>query len=346
MRILFTADPIIPVPPSGYGGIERIIDSLIRELRARGHAVALVALEDSTCPVDTLFAWPGVNVSSPMDTARNIVALSRAVRQFKPDLIHSFSRLAYLLAILPSRLPKVMSYQRHTSARQIRPALRLARGGSLRFTGCSQFICNQAKMTGATWTAVHNFVDLTKIDFSPAVAADAPLLFLSRIESIKGPALAIEIARRAGRRLLIAGNKPITGPELTYFEQKIAPYLGRDGIDWVGEIGDSRKNELLGQAAALIVPIQWEEPFGIVFAEALAAGTPVITCARGALPEIITPGITGFFINNVDDGLKAVEALPSLNRARCRAAAESRFSLSVCTDQYLEIYRSSVLPCG
>src|SRR5690606_22435846 len=113
---------------------------------------------------------------------------------------------------------------------------------------------------------------------------------------------------------------------------KVAPHLGRDGIEWIGEVGDLKKNELLGRCAAMIVPIQWDEPFGIVFAEALAAGTPVISCARGALPEIISPGKTGFFINSVDEGVAAVAQLGTLSREACRRDAETRFSLEVCTD--------------
>jgi glycosyltransferase involved in cell wall biosynthesis len=338
MRILLTADPMIPVPPVGYGGIERIVDSLAGELRARGHTVGLAAKAGSTCATDAFFPWPGENIRSPLDTVRNALALARAARRFRPDVVHSFSRLAYLTALLPSRLPKVMSYQRHVSIPQIRRALALARTGSLRFTGCSGFIAAQGRAGGGDWSDVPNFIDLSKIDFAPRVPADAPLLFLSRLDAIKGPDLAIAIARRAGRRLLVAGNRPVGGPDAAYFDEKVAPQLGRDGIEWIGEVGDVQKNELLGRCAALLVPIQWDEPFGIVFAEALAAGTPVITCARGALPEIIRPGVTGFFIDGLDSGVAAVARLGELDRAACRADAESRFSLGVCTDRYLELY--------
>lgn len=340
MRILLAADPMIPVPPAGYGGIERIVDSLVGELRARGHAVGLVAKAGSACAADALFAWPGENIRSPLDTARNALALARAARVFRADLVHSFARLAYLLGLLPSRLPKIMSYQRHVSTPQIRRSLRLARRGSLRFTGCSDFICRQGAAGGGDWTPVHNFVDLSRIDFVPSVPPDAPLLFLSRLDPVKAPDLAIAIARRAGRRLLVAGNAPASGPDADYFREKIAPQLDRDGVEYVGEVGDVRKNELLGRAAALLVPIRWDEPFGIVFAEALAAGTPVITCARGALPEIVRPGVTGLFIPGEDAaaGADAVARLASLDRAACRADAGNRFSLGACTGRYLELY--------
>jgi glycosyltransferase involved in cell wall biosynthesis len=341
VKILLTADPSIPVPPVGYGGIERIVDGLARSLRARGHTVGLVAHPGSTCAVDSLFGWPASGRDDRFASLRNPYALVRAARRFRPDVLHSFSRLGYLLPLLPSSLPKVMSYQRHTGGRQISLASRAA-GRSLRFTGCSEFICAMGRRSGGTWSAIPNFVETDRITFVPRVPEDAPLLFLSRIESIKGPDLAIEIARASGRRLILAGNRAESGPEREFWEQRIAGHLGRDGVEWVGEVGDAMKNELLGRCAALLVPIQWDEPFGIVFAEALAAGTPVITCARGATPEIIEQGRTGYFIDGVGAGTAAVGSLHLIDRAACRRVAETRFSREVCSSEYLELYQEMI----
>lgn len=339
MRLLLTADPMLPVPPKNYGGIERIIDALAGEFRARGHVVGLLAKAGSTCDADAHFSWPISDGQGVSATLRQAAALFRATRVFAPDLVHSFSRLAFLLPSLAlRRTPAVMSYQRHTGARQIRWARRIA-GPQLRFTGCSDFICNQGRQGGGSWTAIPNFVDTRRYDFVPAVPADAPLVFLSRIEAIKGTDLAIAIARQAGRRLLIAGNRVTSGEGARYFDEKIAPHLGRDGIEWIGEVDDAAKNRLLGSAAALVVPVQWDEPFGIVFAEALATGTPVITCARGALPEIVEEGHTGYFVTTQNEGATAVQKLSLLDRAACRHAAETKFSLSVCADRYLALYR-------
>src|SRR5262249_47761422 len=154
------------------------------------------------------------------------------------------------------------------------------------------------RRAGGEWRAVHNFVDTDFYTFQPAVAADAPLVFLSRVERIKGAHTAIEVARRAGRRLIIAGNRASAGPEPDYREHGIAPRLG-PGMEYVGQVDEAQKNVLLGQAAAMVVPIEWDEPFGIVFAEALACGTPVISCPRGALPEIVRPGTDGFLVTSV-----------------------------------------------
>jgi glycosyltransferase involved in cell wall biosynthesis len=338
VKILLTADPPIPVPPVGYGGIERIVAALAGFYRSRGHRVGLVAHPDSTCEADARFGWPSLETRGARAIVRNSAALASAVRQFGPDVLHSFSRLGYMLPLLMGRLPKVMSYQRHTGGSQITWAARLS-GKSLRFTGCSEFICRMARPSGGEWSAIPNFVEIEKIAYVAKVPEDAPLLFLSRVESIKGPDLAIAIAKASRRRLIMAGNRPEKGPEVAFWEQKIAPAIGREGVEWIGEVGDTRKSDLLGSAAALIVPIQWDEPFGIVFAEALAAGTPVITCARGATPEIIEDGTTGYFISGVEDGASAVANLGQIDRSKCRRVASDRFSRDVCANRYLQLYQ-------
>ena len=233
-----------------------------------------------------------------------------------------------------------MSYQRHTGGWQVSFAAFLG-GRTLRFTGCSEFICGQGRKSGGRWVSIPNFVEIDKFRFVPAVASDAPLVFLSRIESIKGPDLAIDIAAACGRRLILAGNHAERGPEREYWDRKIAPRLERGKVEWAGEVDDAQKNLLLGGAAALLLPIQWDEPFGIVFAEAMAAGAPIITCARGAAPEIVEHGRTGFFIRDAADWVSAVARLSEIDRAYCRRKVEERFSLAVCAEQYLSIYRST-----
>jgi len=337
VKVLLTADPFIPVPPVGYGGIERIVDALARRYRALGHTVGLVGHAQSRCSVDAFYAWPGARRAASTDLVLDSLCLRRAVKRFQPDVLHSFSRLAYLLSLLSNPLPKVMSYQRHTGGRQIAWAARIA-GRSLRFTGCSDYICAMGRPSGGSWITIPNFVELDTFTFVPRVPEDAPLVFLSRIESIKGPDLAIEIARASGRRLVLAGNHAPTGHERLFWDQRISGRLGRDGIEWVGEVNDAQKNDLLGRASALVVPLQWDEPFGIVFVEALAAGTPVITCARGAAPEIIEPGRTGFFIKDVGEGKAAVGRLGQIDRRACRGAVESRYSSEVCAARYLKLY--------
>jgi glycosyltransferase involved in cell wall biosynthesis len=328
VRILLSADPLIPVPPVTYGGIERIVDALVREYRKAGHAVGLMAHAESTANADQRFAWPVPSIAGAIATARNALALRRAAGAFQADVIHSFSRLAYLLPLLPTR-PAVMSYQRHTGGRQLALAARLG-GRRLRFTGCSDHIRLMGQGSGGRWNTVPNFIEPERLPFVKEVPSDAPLVFLSRLDDIKGPDLAIAIARASGRRLILAGNRAEEGPQRDFFDSRVQPWLGKDGVEWIGEVDDIRKAALLGSAAALLVPIRWDEPFGIVFAESLACGTPVITCARGALPEII------------EDGAAAVARLGSLDRSVCRATALTRYSAAVVAPRYLELLQELV----
>ncbi|MCF4967965.1 glycosyltransferase [Nostoc sp. CMAA1605] len=338
MKILLTADPELPVPPKLYGGIERIVDLLVTGLQARGHTVGLVAHPDSTSPANQSFSWLGKRSQNKLDALQNTFTLWSAVNQFQPDIVHSFSRIFYLLPLLPSSVPKVMSYQRYPSHRTTSWGVKLAQG-SLTFTGCSDYICKIGRNAGGLWHTIHNCVELEKYTFQPKVAADAPLIFLSRVERIKGAHTAIAIAKKTGRSLIIAGNHSTTGEAGQYWQEEIVPHLGKDGIEYIGAVNDVQKNELLGQAAAMIVPIEWEEPFGIVFAEALACGTPVISCPRGALPEIVRQAIDGYLINSIEDAVVAVEKLPDINRYQCRQRVEKYFSADVIVEKYEKLYQ-------
>jgi len=137
---------------------------------------------------------------------------------------------------------------------------------------------------------------------------------------------------------MIAGNHGETGEEGRYWYEEIVPHLGKDGIEYVGTVDDVQKNELLGQAAAMVVPIEWDEPFGIVFAEALACGTPVISCPRGALPEIVRQGIDGYLVNSLAEGSTAVENLGKIDRHNCRQRVEECFSAPIIVDKYDRLY--------
>lgn len=338
LKILLTADPFLPVPPPFYGGIERIVHGLAQELRTQGHRVGLVAHQSSTSEVDFFHPWRGTDPRGVEMIIGQGLALRRAVEAFRPDLVHSFSRLLLLLPLLLQRVPAVMSYQRDTGGWRNRVASRVG-GGSFAFTGCSEFIAAKGRAGGGRWIAIPNFVDVRSYRFVPKVAPDAPLVFLSRFESIKGAHAAIRIALGARRRLILAGNRVDTAEGFEYWSQSIEPFIGRDGIEYVGPVNDAQKNVLLGRAAALLVPIQWDEPFGIVFAEALACGTPVIACPRGALPEIVQSGLNGFLVDSIDDGISAVGRLGSIDREACRRVAEERFSQQVVSGAYLALYR-------
>jgi glycosyltransferase involved in cell wall biosynthesis len=333
MRVAITADPTIPVPPELYGGIERIIDMLVRGLLRRGHEVTLFAHEDSEVPC-RLVPYRGTDAQSVVDTFRNTLTVSR-LAVARPDVIHSFGRLAYLAPVLPLKIPKIMSYQRDPTPTRVRFAMGMARNGSLIFTGCSDHITETLRRHAPAHT-VYNGVPLDKYEFQASVAEDAPLVFLGRIAPIKGTHTAVEVARRAGRRLVIAGNVP--DDQQAFFREHVEPHLG-DRIQYVGPVDDEEKSDLLGRAAAFLMPIEWEEPFGIVMAEALACGTPVIGTRRGAVPEVVTHGSTGFVCDTVDDMVTAVQNIGQLSRSTCRERCEQCFSGRAIVDDYEALYR-------
>ena len=184
MKIAITADPELPVPPLHYGGIERVIDMLVRSLVERGYDVTLFAHRDSRPPC-TLVPWPGASSLSRADTIRNAATLGASVLLGQYDLVHSFSRIAYMLPILPLPIPKLMTYQRAINRRSIQLGHHLSRG-TLQFTAISRQMMQEVEDIGA-WHLVYNGVPLATYDFRASVAPDAPLAFLGRIEEIKGP---------------------------------------------------------------------------------------------------------------------------------------------------------------
>ena len=333
LRVALTADPEIPVPPVHYGGIERVVDMLARGLDARGCDVTVFAHPNSRTG-GRLVPWPGLDSRSLTDTARNAATLTRHVFSGRFDLVHSFSRIAYMLPLLPFPIPKLMSYQREIARRSVARGHVMSRG-TLWFSATSRKMMVGVSDIGP-WRLVYNGVPLSHYDFCADPGPQAPLVFLGRIEEIKGPHLAIEVARRTGIPLIIAGNVP--AEHRAWYDKNIAPHLDGERIRYIGPVDDAAKNKLLGQARALLMPILWEEHFGIVMAEAMACGTPVVGFARGAVPEVIENGITGFGVDTLDDLVETASRIDSLDRAACRARVERLFSDTAVVDGYLSVY--------
>jgi glycosyltransferase involved in cell wall biosynthesis len=187
-----------------------------------------------------------------------------------------------------------------------------------------------------TWHVVFNGVSLATYRFEPNPGQEAPLVFLGRIEEVKGPHLAIEIARRVGLHLVLAGN--VAKEHRAWFDRQIAPHVDGKLVSYIGPVNDAEKNALLGGAKALLMPILWEEPFGIVMAEAMACGTPVIGFRRGAVPEVIEDGVTGFVADNFSELISGVMRIGQIDRAACRNRAERLFSQDVVVNGYLAVY--------
>ncbi len=352
MRIAVTVDPYIPIPPRYYGGIERVVDFLVRGLLERGHEVTLFAHPDTETDATLVRygvpphegLWP--RVRELWQVGACLYRLRRRI-----DIVHSFGRLAALLPVLPVRsLPKLQSYQRDVLPMKGIRRARLMAGGSLKFTACStqMYACRfpearatesmAPEATAPEWTTVYNGVDFDKYTFVPFVGPAAPLAFLGRIEHIKGTHHAIALAKATRRQLLIAGNVA----DQDYFDERVAPELDDDTIRYLGPVDDVQKNELLGRSAALLMTIDWEEPFGIVMAEAMACGTPVIGFARGSVPEVVRDGVSGFVVSGLPDAASAVHQLASLPREGVRRDAQQRFGADVIVSAYESLYEAMV----
>ena len=345
VRIVITADPYIPVPPRHYGGIERVIDLLVCELVARGHQIVLIAHSESQTPAAELVPYGKPPHWGAVPRATELLQVGTALwrRRHATDVVHSFGRLASLLPILPLRqLPKIQSYQRDIPWTSVELAVSLA-GPSIAFTGCASCVYSLKPADGVgRWVTIPNGVDVSKFHSTSWVPEDAPLIFLGRIEPIKGAHNAIAIARGAKRRLIIAGNKIESGPHARYFDEQIAPHIDGTLVSYVGEVDDAQKSTLLSSAAALLMPIEWEEPFGIVMAEALACGTPIIAFKRGSVPDIVRDGVNGFACRTVDEAVRAVGRLDTISRAGVRDDCERRFAAPVIVDQYERLYEEMI----
>ena len=338
---MITVDPEIPVPPLYYGGIERIVYMLVSGLAKEGHEVHLFAHSESRVPAKVI-PYIGRRSTSLADTLRNALQIRNYIRGIKKvDIVHSFSRLAYLLFIMKSSIVKVQSYQRDIATRSIRLAMWLG-SKNLTFTACSRYCASTADFMGGTWRVIHNGVDTEKYKFNPDVSLDAPLVFLGRITWGKGVHTAISIAKKTNRRLVIAGNHAPCGRDYEYFQNEVLVHCNQKLIEYIGPVDDAQKNELLNSAAALLFPIEWDEPFGIVMAEALACGTPVIAFSRGSVPEVIQDHVNGFICNNEHEMIQAVNNIGDIDRRACRESAEKRFSERVIVGEYIRLYEELI----
>jgi glycosyltransferase involved in cell wall biosynthesis len=343
MKILLMMDPYIPVPPQHYGGIERVIADLAESLHARGHEVSLWAGPGSHTSGDVR-TFGAVGEWSRWSNIRNTVTVTGRLYA-KPgafDLIHNFGRLAYLTGVLAWSVPKVQTYMRKVDPANMRKVQRLG-AKRLTFTAVSRAIRDTGLPGGGDWKVIYNGARPDRYTASVDVdASRAPLVFLGRLERCKGAHSAIDVATRLGRTLLIAGNISTLPEERDYFEHEIKPRIDGRLIQYIGTVDDAQKNELLGGAAAMLLPIEWEEPFPVVLPEAMLCGTPVIAFRRGGVPEGIDEGRTGFVCDTVDEMVDAVRRLPAVDRAGCRAEAERRFSAEVIADEYERLYAGAV----
>jgi len=338
MKILLIMDPGIPVPPQTYGGHERLVYLFAEEYQKLGHQVTLLAGPESHCSGSTVTFGANDLARSKGDRFKEARFAWRYLRKNKGDfdLIHNFGRLIYLLPILNASVKKIMTYGRPVSTRGIK-AVNTLPNRNLIFTACSDYCVSTGNVAGK-WATVYNAIDFSQYDVQEKVAVDAPLMFLGRLDRIKGAHTAIETAKATGNQLILAGNIPDTPDNFAYYKAVIEPQIDNKQIVYVGPLNDAEKNKYLGQAKALLFPIEWDEPFGMVMIEAMACGTPVIAFKRGSVPEVVEEGITGFIVKDATEVKQKIEELGKIDRTLCRKTAAERFDVKVIARQYLNLF--------
>jgi glycosyltransferase involved in cell wall biosynthesis len=335
MTVGLLAPPWLPVPPPAYGGIEAVIDQLARGLVAAGHQVALYAPQESTTPVPTAYAAPAAGV----EIGAAAVELPHVMRGYEVlggcDVIHDHTLLgpAWALALGYDRVVTTCHGPLDGEMRAVYHRY----GKRLALIAVSRDQAARAPEITID-RVIHHGLDPEQ--FPVGRGDGAFLLFLGRMAAGKGVREAAMIAHEAGQRLVIAA-KMREPAECDYFTRHVMPLLGGN-VEFIGEIGNGDKLDLLGKATALLNPIRWPEPFGLVMAEALACGTPVIACPCGAAPEIVDDGLTGFLRAEHDELVRAVQLVGGLDRAACRRAIVARFSTGRMVDRHLSLYRDTV----
>jgi glycosyltransferase involved in cell wall biosynthesis len=341
MKIAQIAPLYESVPPKLYGGTERVVSYLTDELVQLGHEVILFASGDSVTharlvPVSRrALRLEGPHVVDPIaHHVRMLEMVHRQVHDF--DLVHF--HIDYLHFPLATRYPVAALTTLHgrLDIPDLFPLFQEFPDVNLVSISNSQ----RKPLSWANWrgTVYHGLpIGLYRFQEKPS----SYLAFLGRISPEKRVDRAIEIARRTGMELKIAAK--VDAVDYEYFEAKIRPLLDDPLIEYVGEIGESEKNEFLGNALALLFPIDWPEPFGLVMIEAMACGTPTIAYRNGSVPELLENKKTGFIVDHLQDAVNAVSRIPLLSRRTCREVFERRFSATRMACDYLAIYKILLL---
>jgi glycosyltransferase involved in cell wall biosynthesis len=339
VRIAQVAPLYESVPPKYYGGTERVASYLTEELVRQGHEVTLFASGDSVTKARLV---PGCPKSLRLDRdcldqiAHHFVMLEQLFREASRfDIIHFHIDYFHFPWTRREGVPAVTTLHGRLDLPDLIPLYK--EYGPMPVISISD--SQREPLPWLNWRAtVYHGLPKDLYSFQPEDGKY--LAFLGRISPEKRVDHAIEIAKRLGMPLKIAAK--VDRVDQQYFEESIKPLLNNSFVEYIGEIGEKEKDEFLGNAYALLFPIDWMEPFGLVMIEAMACGTPVIAFRRGSVPEIMKDGTTGFIVEDVDTAVKAVERLSGLSRKGCRQYFEEHFTASRMALDYLALYRQAI----
>ena len=337
MRIAQIAPLYESVPPKTYGGTERVVSYLTEELVRMGHDVTLFASGDSVTSAQLV---AGSDRSLRLDKecidalAHHVLLVERAhQRSHDFDVMHFHINYLHYPRSRSSTIPHLTTLHGRLDIPDLLPLYEEFADVPL----VSISNAHREPLPNANWlsTVYHGLPDdLYHFKSKPGDY----LAVLGRIAPEKGIDTAIKIAVGAGLPLRIAAKVD----NKDYFEQVVKPLLNHPDVEYIGEINEAEKQELLGGAAALLFPIDWPEPFGLVMIEAMACGTPTIAYRRGSIPEVIDDGVTGFIVNSMEEAVTAIRRIPELRREECRQAFEARFTATRMAEQYVDVYENLV----
>lgn len=337
MRIAQIAPLWETVPPPAYGGAELVVSLLTEELVRRGHEVTLFATGDSTTQATLDAIHPSALRLDPAVKEHSVyeaIQLSRVYQNAQNfDIIHSHIGFAALACSQLVKTPTV-----HT----LHGTFSLDNQKAFSFCKSQPYVSisntQREPRLGLNYVAtVYNGIDPSTHQFYPEPDAEKYLAFLGRLSPEKGPHHAIEIAKRTGYTLKMAGK--VDRVDVDYFEQEIKPHIDGEQIQYLGEANHVQKNQLMGNAIATLFPITWREPFGLVMVESMAAGTPVIALELGSTSEVIAHEETGFLCQNINECVAAVQRIGQIDRRACRRHVETKFGVKQMVDGYEAVYR-------
>ena len=349
MRIAQIAPLQIAVPPLDYGGTERCISNITESLVELGHDVTLFATADSRTSARLVaMRDKPIRFDQSVDATAAHVAMLRQVYQQASlfDVIHSHLDYLTLPFAVASATPTVITLHGRLDIPDIETTLRTFRECNYVSISDSQ----RSAIPDLNWVStVHHAIDLRR--FPRYDAAGSYLAFVGRLTPEKGPDRAIRIAKRVGIPLKIAAKLDPT--QERYFHDVLEPMMEDPLIEFVGPLGERDKCDLMGHAKALLMPISWPEPFGMVFIESLACGTPVLTCPHGSVSELLRDGVTGYIRESDDELVEAIGQIDRISRAGCREYVRQKFDIRDMALEYVNVYsmiqqrrRLFTLPAG